>query len=584
MNKRNTIKVLLIDDNPEYAFCNKDFVGSIPYNIRNDSSIKRIPWVTRMKHSTSVLLFNKLEGIETYFELKWLQFFQDVYDYRNLSFLTKLNYGFKALSQEGYVPDIIVFDYALTDSKHENEFLNYLNTQVLNEFLNPNVRLRNFIASKNGESYTIYRDQDYKDSSSSLPKHDTNNDSYGLYCGSLLTEMFKYDIPIASIPVTRKDKYQINKEKDPAFFEWFINNTYHKIFDRNHRTNKDWNSILNDGLHVYRTEIKNMISNGKIHVDLSNLIKLLNGGFLKTNEGARDIQDFKFTTRYGYKNIPIDGLFIDKNINLANDIPKDLVDLAGERRVYERDIAIWNFLKDVLSGLIDASKLGVGKSDIEKAIEISNNLIKVFDSVDFKKRILLSHYHEKVNKYGIDNLNNDERSVYDECLKLFIISDDKIIKPGEYSLSILGTKGKEASKIINRLTTFFVATRLWERYCSYVSSIEDVSINLQTPSDQFHIALIPPKVADLLFVLFPIWTKHIVLMNEKGELLTNPKEDMGKTRLKTLCGFGHADINDVNGIDLRQQMSLGEYMIVKSFATSLAFKKTPFWLKMFKDE
>src|SRR5690242_3218445 len=120
MNNVQVIRVLLIDDNPVFTFVPKE---KLPMYEQVSSVLAEettAPWITRVDYSDDVGTRNKLKGIEVYFELRWLQFYQDVYDYRNLTLEMKAKHGLKALAEQGYIPDIIVFDYALTDSDQTN--------------------------------------------------------------------------------------------------------------------------------------------------------------------------------------------------------------------------------------------------------------------------------------------------------------------------------------------------------------------------------------------------------------------------------------------------------------------------------
>jgi len=571
----NKIKILLIDDNP---FCK----ANEPMNTTARELLMKFLAINSetlyQMDEFGFPIFNidtsgKNEGLLDYFELKWLYSTSSLKTYFNITNSVEDILGSAALGEFGYVPDIVVFDYALTGNE-ANQPKGY-KYEFVKRKLDPCFNLFKKAMEKNISYKTSNFNYEWE-------KDKANKDRFGLFAGGVLVERFRHDTPCFGIPATYWETIKLEKS-EPGFFEWFLADAFRNVFNNpdlkgKTETQKSWQVIIDAAMPEFRKSIIELIRLNKIQIDLLELIKLLNGGYFN-EEGVREVNTFTFNTIYGLRSLLLDGLFVDEGIGEATDIPQELKDILVGRKITDRDVKIWNFLKDVLKALIDASTLGVGISEIENAIVNSSNLIRVFDSVDFKKRILLSYYHDKVINHGITILNTDEKAVYDECLKLFILAGDKIEKPGEYSLSVIGSKGKGSNKLINRLTTFFVATRLWERYSSYISSLDDDSTNSHTPADQSQIALIPPKVTDLILALFPIWTEHIVLFNDKGLLLTNPVEAMGKTRLNTLCNFGHADIEDENGIDLRKQMSVGEFMIVKCFATSLNFKKIPFWLK-----
>jgi hypothetical protein len=573
MRNNKTIKVLLIDDTPHYAMSTLDKLSNIKNLIGDTGNLEQIPWVSNQRHSLDPVVWKKLHDAHVLFELRWLQFSTDVFEYRNLTYEIKMKWGIKKLSEVGFIPDIIVFDYALTDDLSLSEYL--ITFSNLNKYINPTCNLASFIKKEENREVLLPRDTGYNKKAPIYDIIDANNDSFGLFCGGLISEMFKYDIPVAAIPATRKSGNAIKGEPYPAFFEWILDDSYNKFFKERteRRTDKNWDSILTDGLRLYREEIKKMIEIGKIHVDLENILSLLNGNFLKDSDDSRRTEQyFIFSSEYGKRELPLEGLFIDQEITEATTIPDELNNVAKGRKITVRDVEIWNFMNDVINTILNCSE--ISQPDIKDVIEITDKLIKTFDSVDFKRRMLLSFYYGQVQDNIDELLSDDDKENYKKILTYYTVKDGRMLNTKEFSLSILGSKGRNSNKIKNKLVTFFMATILWKRYLDFIDSLDDNS-----PENKTTVALEPPKKEDLILSLFPIWTTHIILFEEGGGF-TKSFSDAVNNKIETLCGPGFLgkEIKGENGLDLRPQMSFGEFIIVKSFATSLNFKHLPFWL------
>ncbi|NOT50247.1 MAG: hypothetical protein HOP10_03110 [Chitinophagaceae bacterium] len=560
--KKPVLNLLLIDDNPEYAFCDKTMVPSLPSEVMEDNTLKELPWVSRSGQSKTIAIFNRLMGVEQHFRLKWLQFHQDVYEYRNLSFKVRLEHGLKKLSEVGFIPDLIIFDYALTDNRafHPSMYHNYLNNPRINSYLNPTISLAEFLKSK-GETIVLPRNEGYVDHSEKLPSHYVNDDSYGLYCGCLVAEMYKHDLPIAAIPVTRKDVERIANEPDAAFFEYLINNTYHNTFTRRHRSRKDWNNILSDGLPIYRTEIVHHLRNKKISLDFDNLLSLLNGHFLKNSVSPCNY--LSLYTIYGKKDIPLAGLFIDENIIITTEVPADLKKIAGTSPVTERDVATWDFVNRIAKTILLHAGKDLDTAIIGKTKSIGDTLWKCY-AENFEKRMDLSEYYSREG-----NLTETEQEAYEELKSFFSIEPGEGI-PENAEISILNYAGWKPEVL--RLSIFYTIAKAAIRYNRAIS-IDRNSAAYEELQEQ-----------DIYYLLNPL----VNTTKENKLLLPMNMETYADIR-KVLDVFGRQVVRylkDTNPTpkanksfyDFSTWISSGEKHVIRQFFTEdeIFF---PYWLK-----
>lgn len=599
----NKIKILLLDDHPHEWASTKELKSKSGIN---EEGLKRIQAALgktlspdEIKSINRNLNFPILhefsEGIE-YFEIKWLKSETFAKNYFHKMNYIESKYGQKVAEEVGYIPDIVVIDYDLdNDAKHE-EPLAFREFDLIKKKFDPCYHLDEYLKKHDDKiKEEIERFIITEQTVDAASKNPTIKNRKGLYCGALITNKFRLDAPCVGISSTYvKSNDKKNEGGDSELFEWFLDDNAENTFIDGIRESKlkGWNQILDKAMSNYRKSILRLITLNKIQIDLNELIALLDGKFLKNEDGEREYKYFTFRSVYGKREIPLEGIFIDQDITEITTVPSELSKVANGRKLSLRDVAIWEFGNDVKTIVLDSNN--ISHPDMKYIIDTTNSLIKTFDSVDFKRRMLLAYYYGQV-KDDVDKLfSEDDKINYRKILDLYTIQEvikkdgtkkNEIINPKEFSLTELGVLGKSANKKINRLVTFFMATKLWKRHLDFLGTLKRNSPNSAVASE-------PPKREDLILALFPIWTKDVALFEDGGGL-NKLFEDNVNRRLETLCGFAFRDIIDENGIDMRRAqktlkdgtvkieeiMSFGEFMLVKSYAISLNFNNLPFWLE-----
>lgn len=568
----NKINILIIDDSP---FCaseepespvDKEILAKI-LNV----SVKQIESIEDFGFPVfDIDMTGKYKNFSDYFDLKWLYSTSSIKSYFDAVNCFEDNFGSAMLGGNGYIPDIVVFDYALTGN--ENNQPKGYKCAFIKKSLDPTATMEDYISKQSILHTSTVTNYEWD-----LNKK--NEDRFGLFAGGIIVERFRHQTPCFGIPATYWESAKL-KNTEPGFFEWFLADAFKGVFANpdlkgKTETQKSWQIIIDAAMPEYRNSIIDLIRLGKIQPDLQNILHLLHDGINTFDELAE--KNLKFETVYGKRELDLNGLFIDKTFDeIENTFEKEAINEI--QITTERGFAVWEFLNKIISALVNDSRSGNVNSELETAINNTNNLLNTFDSDLFQKRILLSYYHDKASLQGYESLNDHERQTYQEYADFFQIIDNEELAYPEYSISTISEKGKRANKLVNRLTAFFVATKLWERYSNFAFDFlqnkeENAAVNY------FQLALNPPNVTDFLLALFPVWTGHIVLLQENGTLYKGPREAMGKSKLNTTCDFKYSDFNDVSGIDLRSEMSYEEYLLVKAYAASLNFKKYPKWLK-----
>lgn len=576
---KNKINILLIDDNPTYALCSKELIPNIPGAVLTNKRIQEIPWVSTEIYSGDDELEQKLDNVENLFHLQWCQFHNDAYEFRKLSSIILNRYGKQELFKNGFVPDIIIFDYALTDFNPDlpSETLSHLEDEELNRFINPNVKLSNFLQQKTNADFKLPQDKGYLDTSTignpEIKNVDLIQDSYGLYCGTLITELFRYDFPLSALPVTKKDEGVVKAEPEAAFLEWFVNNSYYNVFKRMGRTVKDWHSILKDALKIYRADFLEKLKNSIITVDLNNIFDIISS-FSVPKLKDKSVVSLVFHSDYGKHELPLDGLFIDCEIDIDIKISEKAASILGEIKMTKRKESIAEFIYDILRII----SYDLPSNEIRSVIEKVDKLFKIFDSALFTQRIIFSELHSKLNQEN--KLNSEEQKAYRNCLDKFEIKDNTITNYSEISISQLGSKGRNKNVVLNKMIVAFSAIHLWKRYDDFINYLKKKDTEYDG-FDQPTEALLPPDLDDLLLLLFPLWTTNIVLFNKEGHLGGDAQKAI-RSSFKTMCGCEPTLLKSIDyGICLNSFLTKEEFHLAQSYARGLNFQQFPDHLKSY---
>lgn len=274
----NKIKILIVDDHP--AGLTKDI--SWPYTS------ERIPKMDPQ--------------LAEFFDFRWLATARECREFRDLSWVIG-EHDPHLLSNAGWVPEILVLDYALTQDDRTVSQRVQDDSEWL-ERLSPLPALRKCYAAVGCDD--------------SIPRDDcpvtpqAGTEFWGCFIGGLLLSTFS-NHPMAPITITRYNQQTINqKSADAAFFQWLLGYQSSGFLEARGGSSPTWWEIVchqddNDesypsGVGRLRARIESQAKRGLIILHLDDLLALAN---------HREHPLVSFTSRYGTRRLPVQGLFID---------------------------------------------------------------------------------------------------------------------------------------------------------------------------------------------------------------------------------------------------------------------------------
>jgi hypothetical protein len=416
MKQEAIITILWIEDNPGLSDKEKVVIDSEEFEI---PSLKT------------------LDDNKENFSLKILQHPEEIKEYLSMCNKVAEKEGtFKLAEIDGVVPDIVVFDYMLsenfnTSGKHCISYAKgFKPVRVL---FNPVYNLKEEFKETLFKDYELFpeRSRNYKtefffrsingqltDEDNAVVEQDvqsTVNDEFGLFAGISVVRFFK-DYVTCGLPATFNKKDRNTLQPTAKFYEWLNGYDLENALQRENKGKKDWKSILVDGVQLLRKRIETQIQTGKATPDYSLLNALAEGNI--SNERI-----FSFETIYGKRDLPLDGLFIDV------------------ARKDEQNKKINEWAKELLN------KLPLTNAVIKKSNETATTLWNTYLNV-FEDRIVLSDYS---SRNGI--LNAIETAYLEEVKTRLGINTAGLIA-NECSIKTLLQSEKD--KNVKRLT-FLVA-------------------------------------------------------------------------------------------------------------------------------
>lgn len=551
------INILLIDDKPESLY--------------------------RSPGNEEIPVLDKGEGLfyeelKKHFNLKWLQSPEDIKDYRDFSNIIDNFLGHITLKQESFIPEIIVFDYNLgkgmndtIELENEAEFKSTIPTFELGEKLNAKIsrkkpayiinRFNRDIQNNNAIEKKLTIDLAVNDIINNRniqrPVLKEINDNLGCLAGGLIALQYK-DHPCIGIPTTSKSEDDI-KGTEATIFEWWLDYDFNGLFNLKHRTNPQWEELIPKAVANLRDRIKQLLRGGKISVSY----KLLND---LTKGKLPEDRIFSFSSIYGVKDLPLDGLFIDK----IND--------QKERRIEE-----WG--EELITAYQE--KVGFKYEEYETAKNASLKLIKAYQrTTDIDKRLRIS---ELVAKKTRNELNDKEMADLYELSEYFGVNEQKIqafIDGREAKYSNLESdkirdfrKEKTGRSFVDRLIVLFTDLQLHKVYQNFcdLNSKSVIETGIISQLREW------PSYEDLRFALFPIPFNPLVLpyhqiyldeqyqMNEPFAIWDTHLGKKEKMEIPLLPKSAYP-----------AQLSPGEKDVCKSFALELGLNQDyyPTWLKI----
>lgn len=265
------IRVLLIDDKPEG-------LGRLE-TCSGRPNPERVPHIHAPAEHREYA-----SDLASCFDLRWIATAAEGREYRDLSHAAAMSDAFR-LGSEGWIPEIICFDYALTkDTRIVADRLPEARYQQLSPL--PALRALTGITKKGTPA----------------PHTGTgvDDDNLGCYVGGLTFSLFS-DHPCAPVALTRKGAEK-TRNTEAGFFEWMLELDTHAAFAQKGRASFSWLELLREGAGVLRRRIEVLSGAGIIDVSVDDLCTLA-----ATGQSTR----LEICSRYGRRNLPVSGLFLD---------------------------------------------------------------------------------------------------------------------------------------------------------------------------------------------------------------------------------------------------------------------------------
>ena len=232
------------------------------------------------------------------------------------------------LREETWVPEILVFDYALLDQALSvEEFVEQrkLDGSTYGQ-LSPLPLLRDAMerfAVTTSRGWNAHPDPNRVPLASETDSGeatgtdagfgtepdatDNHYDVVGCYVGGSLLLTIG-DHPCAPVPFTKHDDDSIART-DAAFFEWLLEEEVDGGFENKADKEVQWEDVFRLGLPRLRKRILRLVGEGRLHVALQDVMALLDGS---TDSGSIEAdRSFRLSSRFRRASLPVRGLFVD---------------------------------------------------------------------------------------------------------------------------------------------------------------------------------------------------------------------------------------------------------------------------------
>jgi len=224
----------------------------------------------------------------------------------------------RRLGELKVVPEIVVFDYALTG---------YPKTLPPNEVRGatlPLLALRSYMDEQrlkwSTRPLSDFHRWGYR----------TNEDRFGCFSGSLTSLLFA-DHPCIGVPTTAYP----DDEPVTGFYQWFLESAFYGAFEEKSRLNPSWPVLLAEGLPFLRERFIELVREGALVISLRDLLQLADDELSLERIPELTV---KCRTRYGLRNYSVESLFFD--VLYPDPTDEDLepaLKFRKQRYVYRRD-------------------------------------------------------------------------------------------------------------------------------------------------------------------------------------------------------------------------------------------------------
>lgn len=475
----NKINILLIDDNPRFCFhLLEDGIAwdCVPDNNFSAGQHKlKIPLITNDYDGPER---ERWAGLAKYFQLGWLQSPLDVKEFCNLSSEIERRSGTLKLGEAGFVPDIICFDYALSEMMDVSYYDPVLDKPVLH-LVNPNYRMAEFLNTEFGEKNELYRHLN------NIPRnyktHEQSSlDNMGCYAGGVTAFLFR-NHPCASIPVTFKTKDSVEGE-DAGYFEWLVESEMEDAFNWDDRgEDKAWYRIISDAIGRLRKRIEKQIYAGKVTPVHKELWALANTGTATLKEDSI----LTIHTVYGTKQFPLHGLFID---------------IEPEERV----VFIADWATGIIKSLYTREQYVLTETIIDRAKQFSEKLWSHYsDTEKVLKRLKLSEvgYLLKMSDEELARELNlpDEKTLDTTLIELnstFKTLAEEFGLAGNYVTNSYDIRSEDYSCLERRWAALLTMLKLHHHYLNYSLSPDPslprkLNVSSEPQENDYYLALFP---------------------------------------------------------------------------------------------
>lgn len=249
-----------------------------------------------------------------FFDVRWLATPSEAREYMDRLRRLASRPG-EHVSGDLWVPEILIFDYALMDQTHSVErFLRQRGDDGrAYRTVSPLPLLRDAMERKgiappaswegHPEPHRVQADPD-----SGVPGRGTDeHDVLGAYVGGSLLLTIG-DHPCAPVPFTVHGQETIAKT-DAAFFEWLLEDEVDGAFKSKPGKGSQWDEVLQLALPQLRRRILRLAGDGRLRVALQNVLSLA-GADLNWAEGDKS-PSIRISSRLRDATLPVRGLFAD---------------------------------------------------------------------------------------------------------------------------------------------------------------------------------------------------------------------------------------------------------------------------------
>lgn len=508
-----------------------------------------------------------VDSVKDNFELGWLQSPRDVVEFRTLSDMLIRQNGSQVLIEKGFVPEIILFDYRLSEGLNkyididEDEYKKVIPTYKMslelgkkphrffdwdneNEYSEKKQELKsqypNFTAEQISSLAKVQVKKQIQDKNKANEPSSFSNpkDDMGCYAGGIIALHFK-DHPCVGTPITSKEG-ETDISNDALYFEWLLEKDFDNQFGKKYGRKPYWDVVIPHAVKLLQDRINSLVIKNKITLNLTQLLNYA-GKDIPTEQNKRV---FTFQSVYGMRHLPLDGLFID--VEEAN-----------------RNESIKNFAKVCLDLHLKNANDGLTKDVLEAAIKFCAALLEQYDNKEgkFLERIRFSQLKQKADNSTITTKQQTELDGF--YTKLGMNKDAK-----EYNDAFdLRHYNGPNDNLVKRYAALFVMVNIYNRYLEFKESNADKAEFKGKPY-----LFTQPEKMDYLLAIYPRPATPLVMpLHGESDGLDN---DLKRTTKRTSTDTAGILINSV--LNKKDGISDGEKFLLQSYANGIGMKKENF--------